>query len=569
MSLVNGALQIGRSALLAYQSALQVVGNNISNVGTDGYTRQSAILSAVTGMNLPEGYTPGGGVALTGLRRNVDDAIEDRYRIATGDQAGAEVQQSVIGRIESAMNELSDSDISTLLQNFFNAFSDLQNEPTDYASRGMIVTMGQSLATEIQRQRSEVLSMRDQLNNELQISAGRANEIADDIAELNVQISAMESTGKGGANALRDQRDGLLRELSQLVQIQVREQPGGAINVYIGNEPLVQAGLNRGLTTTTEMQGEAARVVVRFADNNSPIDINGGKMGGLINSRDVLLVGQIDHLDGLARTLVNEVNKVHSQGQGMEGFAEVTGVFDVRDPNAALNSSAAGLGLKPKNGSFVITVTDKATGLSRDQVITVDLDGVGTDDSLNSLVGQINSKLTNAHAVATGDNRLQLVADNGFEMTFSQDTSNVLASLGVNVFFTGSNSQNIGVSEKLAANPNLLAAASNKTPGDGSNAGKIASLGSEPVAALNGRSISEYYNAIVADVAVKGSAAEASADAAAAITSALSAQRESISGVSLDEETINLLKLERAFEGAARYTTTVNSMIEELLALVG
>jgi flagellar hook-associated protein 1 FlgK len=433
----------------------------------------------------------------------------------------------------------------------------------------MIVTMGQSLAREIQRQRTEVLSLRDQLNSELQVSAQRANEIASDIAELNVRIAEMESTGKSPSHALRDQRDRLLRELGELMQIQIREQPGGAINVYVGNEPLVQAGLNRGLTTTLETTNEIPRVVVRFADNNSPVSVVGGKMAGLINSRDVLLVDHLDQLDGLARVLISEVNRLHSQGQGREGFTDTIGAFDVRDPAAVLNSTQAGLALKPGNGSFLITVTDKATGLSRDQLITVDLDGVGTDDSLNSLVAQINSKLTDARAEVTADNRLRFVADSGFEMTFSQDSSNVLASLGVNVFFTGRDSQDLGVNTLLESNPNLLAAATNRTPGDGSNAGRIAALGNEPVAALNGRSISDYYNTMVGDVAVKGSAAKASAQAAGAITSALAAQRESISGVSLDEETINLLRLERAFEGAARYTTTVNRLIEEMLAMVG
>jgi flagellar hook-associated protein 1 FlgK len=109
----------------------------------------------------------------------------------------------------------------------------------------------------------------------------------------------------------------------------------------------------------------------------------------------------------------------------------------------------------------------------------------------------------------------------------------------------------------------------NRTPGDGTNADRIAALGSEPVAALNGLSITKYYNGIVDDVAVKGSSASAAVQASGAITSALAAQRESISGVSLDEETINLLRLERAFEGAARYTTTVNQLIEEMLTIVG
>jgi flagellar hook-associated protein 1 FlgK len=161
------------------------------------------------------------------------------------------------------------------------------------------------------------------------------------------------------------------------------------------------------------------------------------------------------------------------------------------------------------------------------------------------------------------------VADSGSSITFAEDTSNVLAALGVNVFFTGTGAQDLAVSSQLSANVNLLAAARSNTPGDGTNAGRIATLGSEPVADLNNLSLTDYYNGIVTDIAVKGASAQASVTATAAITSALSSQRESVSGVNLDEETIQLLKLERAFEGSARYTTTVNQLIDQLLAIVG
>ncbi len=569
MGLVTGALQIGRSALLAYQSALQAVGNNIANVGTEGYTRQTPILTAAGGVTVPEGFQPGGGVALTGLRRNVDESLEDRYRIALGDQAGAAVAQDVIGRIEASMNELTDSDLSTLLQNFFNAFSALQNQPTEAAARSVVLSAGDSLASELGRQRAEVFSLRDQLNSELQTATMRADEIASDIADLNVQITQLESNGRGVSSALRDQRDQLLRELGELVQVQIREQEGGSINVYVGNEPLVQGGISRGLTTTLDTLNETPTVTVRFADNNSQVDIRGGQIAGLQSARDELLNGYVDQLDGLAAGLIAEVNKVHSQGQGLEGFTDTTGVFDVRDPDAVLNKLQAGLDLKPQNGSFKVTVTDKATGLAQDYVVSVDLDGVGTDDSLNRLVARINGSLGDASAEVTGDNRLRFKADEGFEITFSEDSSNVLASLGVNAFFTGSDAKNLAVNSALDSNPNLLAAATNGTPGDGSNAANLAALGNEPVAALNNRSISDFYNGIVSDVAVKGSAAQATSEAGAAITSALSSQRESVSGVNLDEETISMLKLERAFEGAARYTTTVDGLIDELLALIG
>ena len=568
MGLISSALQIGRSALLSYQSALQVVGNNISNVGTEGYTRQSPVLTPATGVVLPEGYTPGGGVTLSALRRNVDESLEDRIRVALGDQADSLIQQQALGRIESTMNELSDNDLSSLLQSFFNAFSDLQNQPQDVGARTTVVTAGDTLAREIQRQRTDVLAQRSELNQQLQDTAIRADEIASEVAGLNVQIAGAESGGKGGANSLRDQRDTLLRELGGLVQIEVREQPNGAINVYIGNEPLVQGNLSRGLVTTLETVDGNPSVVVRFADNNSPITMRGGQMAGLVAARDEHVLGQVDLLNGLASAIIKEVNKVHAQGQGLAGFTDVTGTYAVGDPDAALNSTRAGLDLAPGNGSFLLSVADQTTGISKTFTITVDLDGIGTDESLNSLVAQINSKVTGVTATATGDNRLRLTADAGSEITFAEDSSNVLAALGINTFFTGRDAQDMAVSSEVSQNVRLVAAATQGTPGDGSNAARLAALGDETLPNLQNQSLNGFYNAIVSNVAVKGSAAQSSVEAADAINQSLQAQRESISGVSLDEETIALLRLERAFQGAARYTTTVDSLLQEVLLLV-
>jgi len=569
MGLMSSALQIGRSALLTYQSALEVVGNNISNVGTPNYTRQTPVLNPAVGVQLPEGFTPGGGVTLSALQRNVDETLEDRLRVATGDQADALVQQETLGRIESIMNELSDNDLSSLMQDLFNAFSALQNQPHDIASRATVVTAGQTVATEIQRQRDDVLSLRGELNQQLKDSAIRADEIATEVAELNIRIVEVESGGKGAANSLRDQQEALLRELGELIQIEVREQPDGGLNVYIGNEPLVQGGLTRGLTTTLETVNSDPKIVVRFADNEGPITIRGGKMAGLISARDEHVMGQIESLNSMARALIEEVNKVHAMGQGLEGFTDVTGTYAVLDPSVALNSADAGLDLTPQNGSFLLTVTDTTTGVSRTSTITVDLDGVGTDESLNSLVSQINTKVSGIAATATTDNRLRLATDSGYEMTFAEDTSNVLAALGVNSFFSGEDAQDLAVNSVLTDNVNLLAAATQYTPGDGTNAANVAALGESALTGLNNMSLNEFYNAIVSDVAVKASAALSGVEAADSITLSLTAQRESISGVSLDEETISLLRLERSFQGAARYTTTVDRLIQETLALVG
>lgn len=569
MGLITGALQIGRSALLAYQSALQVVGNNVSNAGSASYTRQTPVLSPAGGISLPEGYTPGGGVTLSALKRNVDGTLENRIRYSLGEQNSALTRQQALGRIESILNELSDTDLSSLLQGFFNAFSTLQNRPHDPGTRGIVLTAGESLVREIKRQRSDTLALRDELNQDLEGTAREAAGYARDIAELNAQITEAESANPGGSSALRDQRDDLLRKLSELVQIEVREQPNGGVNVYVGNEPLIQDGVNRGLTTTLDHVNGEPRTVVRFADNNGTVELRSGRMAGIVETRDTQVMGHVDALNGLAAVLISEVNKVHSQGQGLEGFRDVTGSYDVMSATAALNTAAAGLGLTPGNGSFQITVRNLATGALTTATIPVDLDGLGADDSLSSLVAQINARATNLTAVATSDNRLRLTAADGFEIRFGQDSSNVLAALGVNTFFTGIDAQDIAVDTTLTANAGLLAAGRSATAGDGSNAAALAELATRRLDGLRGQSLTDYYNTIVANVAVRGAAAKAGVEAADAISASLNAQRESVSGVSLDEETISMLRLERAFQGAARYSSTVDQLIQEMLRLVG
>ena len=570
MGLMTTALQIGRSALLSYQSALQVVGNNISNAGSAEYTRQTPTLSPQMGAMLPEGFQAGAGVALIALRRNIDESLENRIRAGLSDQGSTTIERQALGRIESVLNELSEYDLSTLLEKFFGAFSSLQNNPHDLSARGIVLNAGESLVQEIQRQRTDVLALVDEINAQLVDLARRADGLAGEIAALNVQVTEAEATGRGTASALRDQRDAKLRQLSEIVAIQVRPQPNGSVNVYVGNEPLVQAGITRGLTTTTEVRDGVQRVVVQFADDGGPVSVLGGQMGGLITARDTHSVGHLQDLDKLAVALIQEVNKVHSQGQGLVGVRLVTGTYAVRDAGAALNSAAAGLDLAPRNGSFQLTVTDTGTTppASVTATIHVDLDGIGSDTTLQSLVAAINGSASHVTASVTADGRLQISAEDGYEITFGEDSSNVLAALGVNTFFSGSRAYDIAVNPVLSSDPSLLAAGRSRLPGDGTNAAAIARVGTTAADSLGGKSLVDFYNGVAGKIAVNGAAANAGQQAAEVILTSLQAQRESISGVSLDEEAIQLIKYERAFQGAARYITVVDQLIDEMLAIV-
>jgi flagellar hook-associated protein 1 FlgK len=575
MGLVTSGLTAGRNALLSYQGALQVVGNNVANAGNVDYTRQSVELSAVNGTKIGPGLRPGAGVAITGLKRHVDEALENRLRASTGDLQSAIAQRQGISQIEVYFNDLTGSGISSQITDFFTSLSDVQNAPDDLAIRAVAIANGEALARTLRSTRTNIIETSLNLNDEIRRVVADADRVAAEIAGLNTQIVSVEAGGTGQANALRDRRDALIRDLSEVFDVQVREQASGAVNVYVGSEPLIQHGASRGLTTENELDGSFERVTVRFADTNATINVAGGVIEGIIKARDEQALAQVTKLDQLAAGIIAEVNAVHADGQGLRAFTSVVASNVVDDPAAPLNSLDAGLQNLPQNGSFFISVTDEATGSPVSYRIEVDLDGQGVDTTLEDIVTAINTDVAGVNASITPDHRLSLTADAGFAFTFGNDgdsfradSSKLLAALGINTFFEGSGADDIAVREVLRSDSGFLAAATVNHVGDGNNAGRLSALTNQASDALNGATIFEFYNGIANSVAADGAAVQNTMEAADVITSSLEEQRQSVSGVSLDEEAIGLLKYERAFQGAARYVSTIDSMLQELLGLI-
>lgn len=575
MGLLNSALQIGRSAILSYQGALHTVGNNISNAGSPDHTRLTPDLDPIQGSLINGQLQPGAGVAFTDIQRNIDEALETRMRHAIGTQESSLAQRDALAQIEVAFDSTTGADVGTRLADFFHLFDELQNTPDDPAVRDLVLSGGTSLANSLRGLRRQLGSLGEGLDGQIAAVVTSANDVAQEIARLNGQITVDEAGRRGEATALRDRRDALLRKLSEYFDVTVRQQPNGGINVYIGSEALVQGGTSRGLTTTTQSDGEFRRTTVRFADTGQAIVVRGGKIGGLITARDEQAYGRIQRVDELAAGLILAVNEIHADGQGLEGFRQVTGARDLLAIDVPLNASTAGLESTPKTGSFYITVLDDATQTPVAHRIDVTLDGSTSATTLASLVQAINDQVSGVTAAVTPDNRLSVTAETGSSFTFGYDgqvsrpdTSGVLAALGVNTFFSGTDARDITVNPALTAAPSLIAAGSAFLSGDGANAGRLAELDSTKLDVFGGVSATAAYGSIANAVAVASGDANADVDAAQAVHSSLQAQRESISGVNLDEEAIALLKFERSFQGAARFVTVVDQLLGEVVALI-
>src|SRR5262249_23205572 len=149
--------------------------------------------------------------------------------------------------------------------------------------------------------------------------------------------------GTQGAHALRDQRDSLLAQLSQYLEVSTVEQPSGSVDVYVGSLPVILDGVNRGLKVRRQTVNGDLQVDATLASDGSVLQPTSGKLGALVAARKNDVDQAVSTLDDFANNLIYEVNKVHSQGQGLVGFDSVTGTTSVSDPTAALNDPAAGI----------------------------------------------------------------------------------------------------------------------------------------------------------------------------------------------------------------------------------
>ena len=573
MALINGAIQIGRSAITASQAALAVTGNNMANAATPSYSRQKVHLSPTQFTEIAPGIYTGTGVTLDDVRRQVDEALNGRIRTAAGDFASNLVLQQALTRVEATFNELTESDLSSRLNAFFQAWSSLQNQPQDIASRSVVIQEGTSLTNFIREGYDQLGNIRNDLDAQVRFQVAEADALAGQIADLNRQVVTAESGRAGSAAALRDQRDELLKQLGELINITTREVEGGSVNVFIGNDPLVQYTSSRGLSYVEKADADGNKLAqVVFTNNKQSIDLTSGKIYGLISARDDHVGAIMSDLDNWIATLVLEVNKIHSLGRPLDGFTSLTGAFQLADADASLaDMSATGLPWQVSNGVFNLHVTDSAGHTVTTQIkVKISIDS--NDTTLNDLAAALDAA-DNITATVDSTNRLRIQADAGFTFSFSapdnyNDATNVLAVLGINTFFEGYNGTDVKVGTDLLSDPRRLAASANGLAGNGEIAGRIAQLATSGVASLNNVSLTDSFSSLVARLAADSRAAQDNFQAADVVLQTLEAERQSISGVSTDEEAINMIIFQRAFQGAARYVSLIDQMLDEVLSLV-
>jgi flagellar hook-associated protein 1 FlgK len=352
-------LETAYTGLTAARDAMNVTGQNITNAGTPGYTRQrvvqsSAVAATATHFASPSPQ-PGQGVVVSGIQRLSDELANARLRTAQGQQAFTGMRADALQTLEDGLNEPSDTGLSAQLQQFWSSWQDLANNPGQPSTGAVVLSDAQSVVSQIAQGYRQVSSQWSGLRSQLSGLADQVNQAADGIAALNGQIQQAVASG-ASANELIDQRDQLAGAVAQLVGGTATPQADGTVDVFVAGNVLVsgQSANHVQLSGATALEGAAGDPVQLEwqAHPGQAIDVDGGQIAAGLSllapaaadGSGGVLAQTADSYNQLATALAAQVNAVH------EGAATADGRTGL-DFFAVAAGGPAALGLSVVPGS--------------------------------------------------------------------------------------------------------------------------------------------------------------------------------------------------------------------------
>ena len=309
--LVQG-LEIARRALFAHQASLNVTGNNIANVSTPGYTRQVVDLVPSPSERTPEGVL-GTGVVMQGVKRARDLLLDIQVRDEMGLSGKWSARSNILTQVEGAINEPSDSGLSSLLDGFWNSWLDLSNNPEDPAARSVVVQSGVSLADGLRQTDSRLRQIVDATDADIEQRVANLNSSFLEVANLNAQIQRAE-VGGGVESNLRDRRDLILDQLAQKAGATNLARADGSVVVRMGGRTVVEGNGTVPLEAQRYNDDGRVRVRIVFAEDKSSPTFLSGELAGLLEARDQVLPDFLDKMDQMTKAITTSVNRIHEAG---------------------------------------------------------------------------------------------------------------------------------------------------------------------------------------------------------------------------------------------------------------
>ena len=553
-----GIMSVAGNALLAQQKAISVTGNNIANVNTPGYSRQKLILENNIPLQSSAGPM-GNGVDAVRAERVYDRFLGLQINDESETLGRWEAQKGGLELAEVIFDESGEFGLSQSLSQFWGSWQDLTNDPYGYNERVVLQARSEVMTGTFNRIYSDLERAQAGFDASIEGAVAEINQLSPQIAELNQKIMEDEASGYT-ANDYRDRRDLVVKELAGLIDINSFEDATGRVTVSVGSgQTLVESNSSRNLITP--VNGFGFKDIAWVGPDGTTVDITGdisnGKLKGWLEARDVDIRGYMRQLDTLAETLMERVNTLHQAGWGLDG-SNGTDFF---------TGSAIASG---NLDSLTITALTGGTGNIR---VTIVGGGPATGSvTTDSVTGDIQIAIEDGVSTA-GDIATVLQAHAGINAVVAAvpgSTWDLSAGSNTVVLAGGSSAEGIQLNAAISNDLDLIAASSTSTgiPGDNSQAIEIANLQHALTMNSNSSTFENYYNSLVSTVGGTLQSADAYYTHQSSMVVQLENRRESISGVSLDEEMINLIKFQTAYDAAAKLITTTDELLQTVLNMV-
>lgn len=492
MSNIFGSLQIAKTGLYVSQQALNVIGNNISNANTDGYTRQTINIESIDPsvlVRFHQGVSSGKGATVTDIEQVRSDYIDKQLRGEYSSQNYWNTRSDEMGYIDSIINETSDhSSITSALANFYTSLSALSSNPDKPEIRTNVQQSGIKLCETLNYYYGQLVDQQNSYNNSMKTTVDSINGYLTSIADYNKQIAAYELGGQT-ASSLRDKRNVAVDGLSKLINIDYSEDSDGNLNISTGGSALVSGAdatlLEAEPELTGEVSGETGYYQIYRTGDSDPLEYTSGQLKAYKDLRDgdtsdnIGIPYLLSNLNTLSQSLSKAFNEVHETGYTM--------------PYGSNNSQ---------------------TG--------IDFFKVPSGDYSNITAGNISL------------------------------SDEVVAS-----------SYNIAASSEY-----VEPSSSNSQQGNNEVALKLYALTSSDGIADVGN-FEDYLKSFIVTAGISSTNAGDLKDSESSIVENLENRREATSGVSIDEEMVNLMSSQHAYQAAARVLTAIDEILSTLINNTG
>ena len=619
-------LEIGRRGVQAHQHALTVTGHNLNNLNTEGFSRQRAEMVPFEPIFMPglnRALTPGQigqGVVVERTERIRDELLDKRIAIQASAHGYWEVRDRYISEMEQFHLETGASSVRAKMDQFWMAWDALSQNAADNEFRMGVLQRGRTLVDGIHNHFHNLRRLQTQVDQDIEINVERVNEISRQIADLNKDITRIQALGDN-PNDLMDRRNLLIDSLASIIDITISQRDPDEFMVHTSGHVLVQGQQARQFGMRKDMDTEGFAHIF-WQDTRHDITFTRGSLGALLELRDVTIENEIQHLNNMTMNFTDLVNEIHRNAYGANmttgnnffseypfvlnvngnfdrsgnGVFDSTFIYRINGQNELDPQSQPGfegvITLPGANGNVRIpyfstdTVIDIITRINNsgaEVVARINRDGVL---SLRATPAElVNGRRENPdfvirHIEDSGHflvGYAGLLLESGPEGAFSWDRPDAVTSFrgGAQDWAVAPVAHPSGwieVNPALLRDPSSVAAGFGSNgrpanPGNGDAASAIAAIRNTPVMVGRLSTFDDFFADSVGRIALMGEQSARALETEERIMRFLTNRRSSISGVNINEELTNMLRFQHGYNAAARFITTVNSMLETIIRM--